>query len=335
MALLCGGENCHGVVAIYSDLLRFGVLLRQFLGVGWYIIAHRHSKTYEIFMTLYIKKIIKAARKQIWNGALRLARWAEPALEIEVIRPLDYRKLGLQDAVRGGWYNEKTAELGPGFTIADSDTVVDVGCGEGANIHFCARFASHVIAIDIDPTRAATTKARLQSGSKATYAVVLSDANPIPIESATADKVVCTEVLEHVDDPVQVLSELVRIGKPGATYLLSVPDALTESVMKRVGSKAIFEKPHHIRIIQRDEFEQMVINAGLIIKNHTYRSFYWAVWFALSWRCGVSIWHGRHPVLDHWARTWNAVLELPHGQDCKDALDMAMPKSQVIVASKL
>lgn len=273
-------------------------------------------------------------RKKVATWALRLARWADPALEIEVFRAPDYGALGFIDALRNGWFRSETAELVPGFAIADTDTVVDVGCGDGGNIKFCAKFARHVVAIDVDPTKLVETERRLQSGSKASYAVVLSDANPIPIATAMADKIICTEVLEHVDDPARLLSELVRIGKPGATYLFSAPDALSESVIKRLAPSSAFEKPNHIRVIGRDEFERMVVNAGLIVQRHTFRGFYWAVRVALSWKCGVDMINGRHPVLDRWARTWSAVLDLPHGQACKDAFDDAMPKSQDIVACK-
>ena len=286
-------------------------------------------------MPQYIEKMAMFARRKIAHRALQLARWADPSLEIEVVRTPDYRGLGLRDAHRSGWYHSDTMELSEGFAIAPTDTVIDVGCGDGANIHFCAQFAAHVIAIDADQAKVAKAERRLQSGSKASYAVMLGDAGAIPIENMTADKVICTEVLEHVDDPARVLSELVRIGKPGATYLLSVPDAASENVLKRVGPKVIFEKPHHIRIIARDEFERMAVNAGLVVKTHTYRGFYWALWYAFSWKCGVGVNHDRrHPVLDLWTRTWNAVLDLPQGQDCKDALDIAMPKSQIIVACK-
>lgn len=272
-------------------------------------------------------------RKKLARWALDFAYRSDPTLKIEIILPIDYRSLGLRDAGRTGWYRAESCELCEGFAIAPTDTVVDVGCGDGGNIQFCARYAAHVIAIDIDQKRLQTTEQRLKSG-KPKYTTHLSDANPLPLDSGVADKVICTEVLEHVDDPAQVLNELFRVGKQGATYLLTVPDARSEFVMKRVGPPNAFQKPNHIRVIQRDEFEKMVTDVGLVIKNHSYRGFYWAVWHAFAWRCGVSVMKGSHPVLNHWARTWSAVLDMPNGQDCKLALDEVLPKSQVIVAVK-
>src|SRR6185312_4969990 len=95
-----------------------------------------------------IGKKALSVRKKIASRALQLARWADPTMKIEVVRPPDYRGLGLRDAARNGWYRSETAELCEGFAIAHSDTVVDVGCGDGGNINFCARFAAHVVAVD-------------------------------------------------------------------------------------------------------------------------------------------------------------------------------------------
>jgi ubiquinone/menaquinone biosynthesis C-methylase UbiE len=248
--------------------------------------------------------------------------------------PIDYRGLGLRDACRGGWYLNDTAELCKGFAIAPTDTVVDVGCGDGGNAGFCARFAARVIAVDIDPASLAKAESRLQKDASAAWETMVSAANPLPIDTATADKLVCTEVLEHVDDPAQVLSELVRIGKAGALYLLSVPDPLSESVMKRVAPASAFRRPNHIRVVQREEFARMVEDAGLIIKTHAYRAFYWTIWYAFAWKCLPDLDHGRHPVLDHWAQAWEALLDHPDGQACVEALNEAMPKSQVIIAAK-
>ncbi len=51
----------------------------------------------------------------------------------------------------------------------------------------------------------------------------VSDASEIPVESASFDVVLCTEVLEHVPNPDRVISEFARILKPGGRLLLTAP----------------------------------------------------------------------------------------------------------------
>jgi SAM-dependent methyltransferase len=45
----------------------------------------------------------------------------------------------------------------------------------------------------------------------------------LPVESASADLVACTQVLEHIDDELRAFGELTRILKPGDYLLLAVP----------------------------------------------------------------------------------------------------------------
>jgi SAM-dependent methyltransferase len=45
----------------------------------------------------------------------------------------------------------------------------------------------------------------------------------LPVDSASADLVACTQVLEHIEDDLRALDELNRILKPGGYLLLAVP----------------------------------------------------------------------------------------------------------------
>ncbi len=49
------------------------------------------------------------------------------------------------------------------------------------------------------------------------------DASAIPAPDASFDAILCTEVLEHVPDPVRVLGEISRLLRPGGQAFLSAP----------------------------------------------------------------------------------------------------------------
>lgn len=242
--------------------------------------------------------------------------------------------LGLRDAVLSGWFLNDTGEVFRGVPVGPQDSVVDVGCGDGGASLFCARRGAQVTAIDIDPQVVASIRERLAGIDPHRHAAHVSNANPLPLADAVASRVLCTEVLEHVDDPDQLLAELVRIGQPGARYLLTVPDALQENMQKLVAPASYFQKPNHVRIIERAEFAAMVTRAGLVIEEHTQYGFFWSIWWALFWACKVDLDRPSHPALDHWTEAWRAVLALPDGQQLKQQLDSFMPKSQIIVARK-
>ena len=62
----------------------------------------------------------------------------------------------------------------------------------------------------------------------------VSDAKSIPVPDASFDAVLCTEVLEHVPEPIAVVRELGRILAPGGRLLLTAP----------LGS-GIHQEPYH------------------------------------------------------------------------------------------
>ena len=49
------------------------------------------------------------------------------------------------------------------------------------------------------------------------------DVTDIPVSDSSFDNVLCTEVLEHVPDPVQAFKELHRVVRPGGRIVITVP----------------------------------------------------------------------------------------------------------------
>jgi SAM-dependent methyltransferase len=52
---------------------------------------------------------------------------------------------------------------------------------------------------------------------------IASDITSIPVPDCCFDAILCTEVLEHVIDPMGALTEMSRILKPGGAIILTVP----------------------------------------------------------------------------------------------------------------
>jgi len=239
-----------------------------------------------------------------------------------------------KDDQLSGWFSQVSGELFGGFSINAEDAVLDIGCGDGAFVHFCADRGAEVIIADVDADKVYELAIRLQQSPARTVTALVTDANPIQLPDGRVNKIIAMEVLEHVEHPAQFMRELVRVAKPGAQFLLTVPDPLGESVQKKLAPASYFEHPNHIRVFQRDEFEQLVLDAGLIIERRTEYGFYWSVWWFMFWACKQDLSPPWHPLLDSWTRTWNMLLSMPDGPRIKKALDEAMPKSQAIIARK-
>jgi SAM-dependent methyltransferase len=248
---------------------------------------------------------------------------------------VDPFNLGLHDAMLSGWYNDTAGELMASFPVGPDDVVLDVGCGDGGAMNFCARRGAQIILADLDAERIARAAEWIANNTGQHAEFHVTDANPLPLADSIASRVVCMEVLEHVDDPAVTLAELVRVGRPGALYLLTAPDPVAEKLQRHLAPEHYFRKPNHVRIFERTEFEILVSGAGLTVEHRYYYGFYWAVWWLLFWQCDVPFSRDlRHPILDNWARTWSAVLAGRDGLKTKRLMDRFMPKSQVIVARK-
>lgn len=259
---------------------------------------------------------------------------ADNKREAMAFSPPDASWLGLHDAYLSGWFQNDTNEVFKGLSVGADDVVLDVGCGNGGVARFCATRGAAIILADSDAEKVRAAERNLADTGARSIQTIISDSNPLPLADGVASVVISTEVLEHVADPAQVLSELVRVGRPGARYLLTVPDPAAESLQKQLAPPSYFAEPNHIRIIQRDEFARMVADAGLVIETRASYGFFWALWWLMFWACDVDLDNTRHPALDHWTAAWEAILKTRDGLRIKAALDGFMPKSQVIVARK-
>lgn len=235
-------------------------------------------------------------------------------------------------------FKRETGEYYPDFRLTPADTVVDVGCGIGAACVFAANQGAETIGIDIDPGMIERTGARLrEETSSQRWKAYVSDSNPLPLPSGIATKVICQEVLEHVDDPAVVMAELARIGRPGAQYLLSVPDPASESIFREIAPETYWRKPCHLRIFGREEFDHLVERAGLTIEQRSSYSFYWSMWWILFWadpRGNGPFGGPNTSLLRYWNKTWDALIAAPDGMRIKQALDNFMPKCRFVLARK-
>ena len=259
-----------------------------------------------------------------------------PVRFLAPLRTLATKPVKMLDADQFGWHNSERCELLPGFPIGPDDTVVDVGCGMGLTVNFASRCGAEVYALDIDPAaiKAVQDRALVNRPARPVHAMV-SDANPLPLPDHLATQVICQEVMEHVPDPRQFIAELVRVGRPGARYLLTVPDPVSESLQKKLVPSVYWASPNHVRVFEREEFARLVVDAGLRIERRTQYSFYWSMWWAFFWAGeGCEFGAGGTPVLEAWNKTWEIVVKTPKLAHVKKALDELMPKSQIIIARK-
>ena len=260
---------------------------------------------------------------------------------------VDSRYVGLVDAVQSGWFLRETQELFRGFRVAAEDTLLDVGCGEGAASFFAAQQGAHVIITDREEKNVRELSERITRETPVRkLETLVGDSDPLTLPDACANRIVCMEVLEHVEAPPRLLAELVRVGTPGARYLLSVPGARAEHMQKRTAPASYFQSPNHIHVFEREDFTKLVEEAGLVVEEYHQSGFFWVMWMNLYWAVQAAegdvvdgaIWDKIAPPFDlnlnRWSSLWLKMITTPQGQAFKEEMDQLLPKNQVILARK-
>ncbi|QRK84362.1 class I SAM-dependent methyltransferase [Pseudomonas granadensis] len=278
-----------------------------------------------------------------------LARWlparaAQPVAQTRAT--LSPRDVGLHDAVLDGWFLNDSGELLKGFAITADDSVLDVGCGEGVATLFAVRQGAAVIFTDSEHDKVRDLARQVEALCAKASLGLVSNSLPLPLADGCASKVVCMEVLEHIAEPEPFMAELVRMGRPGAQYLLSVPAPAGEHLQKGIAPASYYQSPNHVQIFSAERFAALVQEAGLVIEHRQASGFFWVMGMIFFWAGERAA--GRDPggavrdriqppfmpLMESWARTWQDLLTQPGGLAIKQTLDSFLPKSQVIIARK-
>ena len=246
----------------------------------------------------------------------------------------DTLDLGLHDCALSGWFNNETSELLTGFKISPDELILDIGCGEGQFSQFCAKHGARIILADVDSEQMLKAEQRVRSENPRSLQCLVTNANPIPLESDSVDKIIAMEVLEHVEDPNVFVAELFRVARPGAQILISVPGTASEQLQKSLAPESYFLHPNHIRIFQPNEIESLLSHHGFIVEQSTKYGFYSTLRWLFFWTCEQEMSPPWHPILNAWEHTWRLVLESKDGARIKRALDDCLPKSQAFLARK-
>jgi len=110
------------------------------------------------------------------------------------------------------------------LNIKKGEVILDMGCGEGfysmliSNLYDCSIFA-----IDNDRKILGQAERWLAGNTKVEFG--RGDICKLNFYDNTFDKIICTEVLEHIPDDSRAVKELLRVLKPGGILAATVPNS--------------------------------------------------------------------------------------------------------------
>ena len=120
------------------------------------------------------------------------------------------------EATRIAWVEQQLQKLKPGSVL------LDAGAGEQQYKKFCSHL--QYVSQDFAAYKPTTTDSGLQiQGWDYGKLDIVSDITKIPRDNQSFDAILCTEVFEHIPDPLAALKEFSRLLKSGGTLILTAP----------------------------------------------------------------------------------------------------------------
>ncbi len=169
--------------------------------------------------------------------------------------------------------------------LRDGDWLLDAGCGNGRHSWVASkRNHSTIIAFDTDWESLEKNKYTLallkQKGEVNSNSHLLqADITNLPFKDGAFNRIICSEVLEHIPQDRQAVRELIRVLDSDGAMGVSVPHHLAESICWML-SKDYYGFPGgHIRKYKSPQIAALLRSSGLNIyavrRNHALHSFYW------------------------------------------------------------
>lgn len=227
------------------------------------------------------------------------------------------------------------------FPVEPGMSVLDVGCGQGRHSYEALRRGGDVTAFDLNEddlaevsTMFGAMDAEGQVPASGAYRTVAGDARQMPFDDASFDRVIASEVLEHIVDDESAMAEIARVTKPGGLVAVTVPRYWPEKICWMLSTPYHEVEGGHVRINKGSELTKRLERQGLEAfathHAHALHSPYW--WL----KCAVGVDNDTNPAVKAYHRllVWDMMKAPKLTRTAEKALNPVMGKSFVVYLRK-
>jgi SAM-dependent methyltransferase len=225
--------------------------------------------------------------------------------------------------------------------LREGDLCLDLGCGGGRHTFEAARLGARSVAVDIDDAALKDVRAWLEAladesavSPEAVGGCVAGNALALPFPDETFDRIIVSEVLEHVPLDLTAMHEIRRVLKPRGTAAITVPRWWPEVVCWALSREYHSNAGGHVRIYRRTQLLARLREAGLVpYASHHAHAFHAPYWW-LKCLVGVRRDEARLPALYHRFLVWEMQQRRPWLRSVERWLDPILGKSVAVYLRK-
>lgn len=221
--------------------------------------------------------------------------------------------------------------------VRAGDLLLDLGAGTGRHSFEALRRSARVVALDLSHADLGQARdwmgamaAAGEAGKGGWGASVQADGLALPFAEATFDRIVISEVLEHVPQDEAAMREVHRVLKPDGTLAVTVPRWFPERVCWALSEEYHSNPGGHVRIYRASELAAKLERNGFQVTGrahaHALHAPYWWV------KCAVGVRRDDHPLpsLYHRMLVWDIAKRPPLTRGLERALNPVLGKSVVL-----
>ena len=184
--------------------------------------------------------------------------------------------------------------------VQAGERLLDIGCGFGRHTYEGIKRGASVVSCDLGTSELEGVRAivaAMAGGDEipdgVAFMAVNGDATALPFPDASFERVIASEVVEHIPNDARAFGELARVLKPGGMLAVTVPAWLAERICWALSDD--YPAPRapggHVRIYSRRSLRDRLRHSQLVPTDahhaHALHSPYW--WL----RCAVGL---RQPI---------------------------------------